>query len=98
MLKAIDVWKRLPDGHVVRYRCFEILGGGGYCVQSADFFTLPIDDAQLKFFEKQFLELLIEEDPTERSAIYPTLEQAIEAHDRDFSEDAAPPSSVEQVE
>jgi hypothetical protein len=86
MLKAIDVWKRLPNDRVVRYRCFEVLSGGGYCVQSADFFALPIDDAQLRFSDKQFLELLIEEAPMERSAVYPTLQQAIAAHERDFPE------------
>jgi hypothetical protein len=84
MLKSIDIWKKLPGDRLVRYRCFEFLGEGGYCVQSADFFTLPVDDAQLRFSEKQFLELLIEEDPRTRCAIYPTLEQAIQAHERDF--------------
>lgn len=88
MLKAIDVWKRLPNGRVVRYRCFEVLGSGGYCVQSADFFAFPIDDAQLRFSEKQFLELLIEEAPMERCPVYPTLKEAIDAHEHDFPEAA----------
>ena len=84
MLKAIDVWKRLPNDRAVRYRCFEVLPAGGFCVQSADFFALPIGDAQLRFSEKQFLELLIEESPVDRCVVYPTLHEAIEAHERDF--------------
>ena len=79
--RAIDVWQRRPDGQLVRYRCFQLLPDGGYCVQSADF---P-DAEQNAFLDKQFLELLAESAPEERSKVHPSLEEAIAAHQAEFA-------------
>jgi len=84
--KTIDVWTRKDKGRLVRYRCFQSLRDGGYCVQSADFYNAPFADARPERHEKQFLELLLEEDPKERSPLFPTLIEAIRAFDRDFRE------------
>ena len=81
---AINVWKRLHDGRLVHYRCFQLVPQGGYCVQSADFYGLPIDQGRRKALEDQFLELLGEESPDLRSGVFPTLEEAITRHDADF--------------
>lgn len=81
LYKAIDIWKRMGNGSVVRFRCFEILGENQFCVQSADFFHLPIDEKQMKYLDNHYIELFIEDAPDERSDTYPSLEEAIAAHE-----------------
>lgn len=66
---------------VARYRCLESLDTGKYSVQSADFYH---DGKESRELEDQFIELLTEQDPAERSGEYDTLEAAIAAHKRDF--------------
>jgi hypothetical protein len=84
MYKTIDIWKRINEGQAVRYRCFQRLKDGFYCVQSADFYSLPLDEVQVRYLEKQFLEFLIEEEPDQRAEMYKTLEEAILMHEKDF--------------
>jgi hypothetical protein len=86
MYRAIDVWKKI-DGGLIRYRCFEILESGKYCVQSADFYYLPIEREQLKQHEQQFFELLIASPPDEREGTFDSLEEAIRDHDQEFEND-----------
>jgi hypothetical protein len=84
LYRAIDVWQRRADGQLVRYRCFQVLPDGGYCVQSADFH--PQDARQTELLEKQYLELLSEIAPDERSKVHRSLEEAIKAHQAEFDE------------
>jgi hypothetical protein len=86
MYRAIDVWKK-NDGGLIRYRCFQILESGKYCVQSADFYYLPIEGEQLKQNEQQFFELLMEFPPDERGGAFDSLEEAIRAPDKEFEND-----------
>lgn len=82
----LNVWRRKSEGELVRYRCFRVFPGGGYCVQSADFYNTrhEMHDRELG---EQFLELMSEESPAVRSgSLYATLEEAIAAHDSDFAE------------
>ena len=81
LYRTIDVWERKNARTVVRYRCFEALETGRYCVQSADFYHLgkPTPDA-----DGQFIELLTEQDPVQRSGEHDTLAAAISAHKREF--------------
>jgi len=69
----------------VRYRCFESLQSGQYCVQSADFYRLPLDKEQVSNLDSRFVELFIEQDPVKRAREYPTLKGAVAAHEKDFS-------------
>jgi hypothetical protein len=84
MYKSIDIWKRIGEDQVVRYRCFQRLRDGLYCVQSADFYSLPLDEVQVKYLDNQFLEFLIEEEPDQRAEMHETLEEAILIHEKDF--------------
>lgn len=86
MFKAIDVWVSIDKESVARYRCFELLGRGGFCVQSKDIYRLPVDQTQIQNLEKQFVELFCEEKPDVRSGLFPTLEAAIKDFDEDFEE------------
>jgi len=87
MYRRIDVWRRIDPGTVACYRCFESISDGRYCVQSLDYFRLPLDDVQQRQLGVQLVELFAEEDPLERSGGFPTLAEAIAAHDRDFDDD-----------
>jgi hypothetical protein len=78
----------LDQSTAVCYRCFEVLNGGGFCVQSKDFYRLPRDARQEQDFQRQYVELLCEESPESRTGAYPSLVEAIRAFDEDF-EDAA---------
>ncbi len=89
LLEAIDVWKRLSEKEVVRYRCFKNLSTERYSVQSADFYKSPHDLKRATHLDGQHLELLAEQFPDDRAGSYDSLVEAIEAHDRDFEEPAA---------
>jgi hypothetical protein len=84
MFRAVNVWRRVSENTAVCYRCFELLNGGGFCVQSKDVCRLPVDEPARRLLERQFLELLCEESPDARSGVYPTLLKAIQAFDEDF--------------
>ena len=83
LYRTIDVWERNDTRTVVRYRCFESLETGRYCVQSADFYHHGKATPDV---EGQFIELLTEEDPVQRSGEHDTLAAAIAAHKREFGE------------
>ena len=81
----LNVWKRLNDQTAVLYRCFKRLEDEKFAVQSADFFRLPIDERQIHNSARQFFELFIEVAPSERCTWFESLDEAIAAHERDFS-------------
>jgi hypothetical protein len=86
LFEAIDVWRRLSVARVVRYRCFRDVSSGRYSVQSADFYKRPFDVQHAAHVERQYVELMAEQAPDERAGSFESIEAAIEAHDRDFSE------------
>ncbi|MFM9384489.1 hypothetical protein [Pseudomonas sp. UV AK001] len=82
--QQIITWRRLSDSRAVRYVCFLNLQTAQYAVQSADFYSLPLDDAAQTFLDRQLIELFIETSPSERGEWYPSLTQAMDAHDAAF--------------
>lgn len=86
MFRSFDVWKRKDASQLVRYRCFEDLANGTFCVQSSDFYQQPIQLDRLIQSDRQFLELLVEESPFSRAGSFISIEQAIEAHESTFNE------------
>jgi hypothetical protein len=84
MFKSFDVWKKTSTAQLVRYRCFEDTDTRKFCVQSADFYNLPIQTERLVQLEKQFIELMIEQSPFERSGSFDSVEEAIAHHDSEF--------------
>jgi len=86
MYEAFDIWKRVSDKQLIRYRCFRNLETNRYAVQSSDRYSLPIDSKRVTFLEHQFLELLAESSPDERAATFESLSDAIVAHQRQFDE------------
>jgi len=87
-MRSFDVWRRSesPQG-VARYRCFEDLITGMFCVQSYDFYPLSITTKGMAESDKQFVELLIEQSPFERSGSFESIDAAIADHDSTFSEE-----------
>lgn len=81
----LRVWKRLDAARAVLYRCFEDTTTRRFAVQSADFFKLPIDASQIQRSEMQFAELFMEIAPDERCKWFNSVEEAIAAHDSEFS-------------
>jgi hypothetical protein len=87
LYRYIPVWRREPRAAKL-YRCFEILGTGGYVVQSADYFTAETCRERQVQMDCQFLELLLEERPEERIAPRPSIEEAIQHFDSSFSQES----------
>jgi hypothetical protein len=84
MYRAFDVWKRSSSHMLVRYRCFEDLGTGMFCVQSADYYKEPLSDDRVLELQTQYIELLLEESPFKRSGSFATIEEAILDHIETF--------------
>jgi hypothetical protein len=80
LFRAIDVWQRKGDSELVRFRCFQSLSTGKYAVQSQDHYHTPIDQKQISYLDNNFLELLFEQSPCERSTTYNSLSEAVAAH------------------
>ncbi len=83
LYKVIDVWKRLEAG-AIRYRCFELIPDGKFCVQSADFYSRQSPKPGAESLDKQFIELFLEQAPDDRSAVFNTIEEAVAWHDHQF--------------
>jgi len=83
--RKIEVWKQGRHNNMIRFTCFELLGEKKFCIQSADYFYLPIDNNQLVIHNKQQIELFIDLLPDERSELYDSLVDAIAAHEIEFN-------------
>ena len=84
MYHELSVWKRIDGRRAVRFRCIEDLGTGRFCVQSADFYSLPVTPGVASDFDRQFIEVLVENDPAERNGWFPSAGEAITAHEEEF--------------
>jgi hypothetical protein len=82
--REISVWRRIDDKRAVRFRCFEELESHLFCVQSADFYSMPLNADVAADSDRQFLELFMEEEPAERSGGFASIGEAIAAHEKDF--------------
>ena len=80
MYESVDVWKRVDEQMLARYRCFRSLENNKYYVQSFDYYRVPFDAAQIAFLDNQFLELMVEESPDKRSDGFDSLDEAIEKY------------------
>jgi len=83
-LRSLDIWERKDAKTLMRYRCFEDLVTGQFCVQNVDYYRLPVSGDYLMQMEKQFIELLTEEDPFSRSGSFRSLQEAIADHNAMF--------------
>ncbi len=87
LFEEVNVWKRVNDTTLSRYRCFRIIPDGSFFVKSSDFYYYPVDAKQVAQLEHYFLDSLfhdaLEEMPDET---YTSLEEAIQAHDEAFQE------------
>ena len=97
LFKAIDVWQRKGDGGLVRYRCFQSLRSGKYSVQSQDHYRVPVDEKVSAYLDRQYLELLREQSPSERSTGHDSLVDAISDFVSTFSDDLPEGNSTNDV-
>jgi hypothetical protein len=84
MYRSFDVWCLAGKDSLVRYRCFEVIPLGKFCVQSKDSYYKPIDEKAVQQLDFQFLELLFEELPDARSGMFDFVAAAIQAHESEF--------------
>ena len=67
------------------YQCLRRLTDGSFAVQSADFFRSNTCKPDSQASDQQFVELFLEEEPTNRCSWFPTLIEAISTHERNFA-------------
>jgi hypothetical protein len=96
MYREISVWRRVNDKTAIRFRCFEELNTHRFCVQSADFYSIPWTADVAAHSDRQFLELFMEEDPVERSGGFASVEEAIAAHEKTFGSMAEAIARIEK--
>ena len=84
LYKLINVLRRISAEEAVFYRCFELIPGRGFVVQSADRINLPVSMDDMRYQERQLWELFCEEAPEQRSVPYASIEEAIAAFDAEF--------------
>ncbi len=84
--KETKIWKRLSSTQVVRFVCFESIEEKRFAIQNADFFYMPFSSSQIILADKRQIELFAEESITYRSQWYASELEAIEAHEKEFSD------------
>lgn len=77
LYRRVEIWVRLSEVQVACYQCLEVLPLGKFCVQSKDFYTLPLRKDVCELLASQFLTLLSEEAPEDRAPLYDSVEEAI---------------------
>lgn len=75
LCRSIDVWERREDA-VLRFRCFELLGGSKYWVQSCDYYRPDDRDKTREMHDRNFLELF-QSAPLEEVDLFDSLQEAI---------------------
>ena len=84
MYRSFDVWLLADADILIRYRCFEVIPLGKFCVQSKDSYRKTIHESTVQQLDFQFLELLLEELPDVRSGMFDSVGAAIQAHENEF--------------
>lgn len=93
LFKSISVWHRVSSENAVLYECLENLGTGLFTVLVATVVRLPAEGRPpVTAPTPSFVERFIEHDdalaePDEQTQWFASLQEAIEAHRRDFDED-----------
>ena len=85
LFREITVWKRVDKRQAIKFNCLEDMNLHKFVVQSADFFTLPLKKERFEEFDKQFVELFIEIKPSDRRKWFDSIEEAIAAHETQFT-------------
>jgi len=91
LFRSIPVWHRVSSESAVLYECLESLTTRSFAVSVATAVRLPLDGPHVTIPTPSFVERFIEHDdalaePDEQTQWFPTLNEAIEAHRRDFDD------------
>ena len=81
--EKVEVWRR-RENHLIRYVCLKSLGMNKYAVLKADFFRSSSNAQDHDAFDKQFIDLMIEQSPVERCNWFDSPLEAMTAHDKYF--------------
>jgi hypothetical protein len=92
LFRSIPVWHGVSRESAVLYECLESLTTRLFTVWVATPVRLPLDGLPVTFPTPSFVERFIEHDdalaePDEQTEWFATLQEAIEAHRRDFDDE-----------
>lgn len=80
-LKSIDIWEKINDITLVRYRCFQTIPENKYYIQSKDYYYWDVekhcvDKRDFDTIENNFFDILLEGLPSEEF-LFDSLEEAL---------------------
>lgn len=84
MYEQLAIWKVISENHAIRYTCVKNIILKKYRVQSTDFFYKSMSNEDYLQFNKQFLELLLENHDSNDVEWFESICEAIENHDSIF--------------
>lgn len=85
MYEKIEIWKRVGSGLAVRFQCLKRGADGMFAVQNSDYFRSPLGASEGQSSDMRFVELFLDDDPSDRCDWYTSMEEAISHHERDFN-------------
>lgn len=86
MYEKPEVWKRAGSGLAIRFQCLRRLSDGMFAVQNADFPKSRNNKADLQASDTIFVEVFLDEDPTNRCEWFSSVSEAISSHEKDFAD------------
>jgi hypothetical protein len=86
MYERIDIWKRVGPGLAIRFQCLRRVSDGMFGVQNADYLRSGSRGVDAQASEARFIELLLDDDPTNRCDWFSSLSETISVHEREFGD------------
>lgn len=83
----LQIWQRIDGKQMVCYNIFQRLSDKCYAVLSKDFYRIDDMNDLINEFNKQRIELFIDDDIEARESFFTDVEKAIEAFDASFEAD-----------
>ena len=86
MFERIEIWKRVARNLAIRFQCLRRVPDGMFAVQNADYLRPESHGADMQASESRFIELLLDDDPSDRCDWFSSLSEAISAHEKEFAD------------
>jgi hypothetical protein len=86
MFEKVDMWKRVGRSLAIRFQCVRRTSDGMYAVQNADYLRPGSFGADMQASDSRFAELFLDDDPSNRCDWFPSLSEAVSAHEKDFAD------------
>ena len=76
MYERLEIWKRVGNSLAIRFQCLRRLSDNMFAVQNADYLRPESLGMDVQASQSRFVELLLDDDPTDRCDWFPSLREA----------------------